>query len=152
VTNKVILIGFDMDGVLLPDHHYIEGMLDDHFFELLLKEIPLFNPTYDFDVVTARPEKFRTLTEKWLLQMKKQPNKLFMKETLLEEETNAEYKFRIARQERYTIYVESDLQICQDMLKLVQKSGSTLRIIHFGSWVQGSFFDYASYGFNDDWK
>ena len=141
-----------MDGVLLPDHHYIEGMLDDHFFELLLKEIPLFNPTYDFDVVTARPEKFRTLTEKWLLQMKKQPSQLFMKETPLEEETNAEYKFRIARQERYTIYVESDLQICQDMLKLVQKSGSTLRIIHFGSWVQGSFFDYASYGFNDDWK
>lgn len=141
-----------MDGVLLPDHHYIEDMLDDQFFELLLKEIPLFNPTYDFDVVTARPEKFRPLTEKWLLQMKKQPNKLFMKERSLEEESNAEYKFRIASQERYTIYVESDLQICQDMLKLVQKANSPLRIIHFGSWVQGSFFDYASYGFDDDWK
>ena len=152
MTNKVILIGFDMDGVLLPDHHYIEDMLDDQFFELLLKEIPLFNPTYDFDVVTARPEKFRPLTEKWLLQMKKQPNKLFMKERSLEEESNAEYKFRIASQERYTIYVESDLQICQDMLKLVQKANSPLRIIHFGSWVQGSFFDYASYGFDDDWK
>jgi uncharacterized HAD superfamily protein len=151
VTNKVILIGFDMDGVLLPDHHYIEDMLDDQFFELLLKEIPLFNPTYDFDVVTARPEKFRPLTEKWLLQMTKQPNKLFMKETSLEE-TNAEYKFRIASQERYTIYVESDLQICHDMLKLVQKTNSALRIIHFGSWVQGSFFNHASYGFNDDWK
>lgn len=141
-----------MDGVLLPDHHYIEDLLDDQFFELLLKEMPLFNPTYDFDVVTARPEKFRPLTEKWLLQMKKQPNKLFMKERSLEEESNAEYKFRIASQERYTIYVESDLQICQDMLKLVQKANSPLRIIHFGSWVQGSFFDYASYGFDDDWK
>lgn len=141
-----------MDGVLLPDHHYIEDMLDDDFFELLLKEIPLFNPTYDFDVVTARPEKFRPLTEKWLLQMKKQPNKLFMKETSPEEESNAEYKFRLATQQRYTIYVESDLQICQDMLKLVQKANSPLRIIHFGSWVQGSFFDYASYGFDDDWK
>jgi len=140
-----------MDGVLLPDHHYIEDMLDDQFFELLLKEIPLFNPTYDFDVVTARPEKFRPLTEKWLLQMTKQPNKLFMKETSLEE-TNAEYKFRIASQEGYTIYVESDLQICHDMLKLVKKAKSPLRIIHFGSWVQGSFFDYASYGFDDDWR
>ena len=152
MTNKVVLIGFDMDGVLLPDHHYIEEMLDDDFFTLLLKEKPMFNPTYEFDVVTARPEKFRALTEKWLLQMKNQPNKLFMKETSLEEESNAEYKFRIANQQKYTMYVESDIQICYDMLKLVKKINSPLRIIHFDSWVQGSFFDHATYGLDDDWK
>ena len=147
-----VLIGFDMDGVLIPDHHYIEGMLDDEFFEKLLFEIPLFNPTYEFDVVTARPAKFRPLTEKWLLQMTKQPNQLFMKETELEDESNAEYKFRIASQQRYTIYVESDLQICRDMLKLVKQCNSELRIIHFGSWVQGSFFDHASYGLDGNWN
>lgn len=141
-------IGFDMDGVLIPDHQYIDGLTDIEFYTRLLVEKPMFNPTYTFDVVTARSEKDRDLTAKWLLQLTKQPNNLFMRAN--SSETPAEFKFRIATEQNYKIYVESDLQICKDMLQLVLKYKSDLRIIHFDSWVQQSFvktlFDI------DDWK
>lgn len=147
MTNKVE-IGFDMDGVLIPDHQYINGLTDIEFYTRLLDEKPMFNPTYTFDVVTARSEEDRELTAKWLLQLVKQPNNLFMRTDL--SETPAEFKFRIATKQQYKIYVESDLQICKDMLQLIATNKSDLRIIHFDSWVQQSFvktlFDI------DDWK
>ena len=141
-------IGFDMDGVFLPDHSFIEGITDDEFFERTLYEKPLFHPTYTFDIVTARLEDRRPLTEKWVLQLNKKPQNIFMRPD--ETESPAEFKFRIADKQQYKIYVESDLQVCKDMLKLVIKHSSDLRIIHFDSWVQQTFI--KSFFEIDDWK
>jgi len=141
-------IGFDMDGVLLPDHQYIDGLTDIEFYTRLLSEKPMFNPMYAFDVVTARSEKDRDLTAKWLLQLTRQPNNLFMRAD--SSETPAEFKFKISVKQGYKIYVESDLQICKDMLKLILKNKVDLRVIHFDSWVQQTFI--RSFFEIDDWK
>ena len=141
-------IAFDMDGVFLPDHAFIEGITEEEFFQRTLHEKPMFNPTYTFDVVTARVESRRPVTEEWLKQLSKQPKNLFMRPD--ESETPAEFKFRIAVEQGYKIYVESDLQICKDMLKLIVKNEVDLRVIHFDSWVQQTFI--RSFFEIDDWK
>jgi uncharacterized HAD superfamily protein len=147
VTNKVE-IGFDMDGVFLPDHSIVPDINQKEFFELTLYEKPIFNPTYTFDIVTARVEAIRPITEKWLAQLKKQPKNIFMRPD--ESETPAEFKYRIAVEQQYKIYVESDLQICKDMLKLIVKNDVDLRVIHFDSWIQQTFI--RSFFEIDDWK
>jgi hypothetical protein len=97
----------------------IEDITDEEFFQRTLHEKPMFNPTYTFDVVTARVESRRPVTEQWLKQLAKQPQNLFMRPD--ETETPAEFKYRIAVEKGYKIYIESDLQICKDMLKLILK-------------------------------
>jgi FMN phosphatase YigB (HAD superfamily) len=128
-------IAFDLDGVFLPDHKHIPKLTQKKFFKLTLYERPLFNPTYPFDIVTARVEARRKVTEKWISQLQRQPENIFMRAD--EKETPAEFKFRIASQQQYKIYVESDPQICQDMEQLCATHSIDLKVIHFDSWISG---------------
>jgi hypothetical protein len=148
VTNKV-KIGFDLDGVLIPDHSIVPNINEEEFFNLTLYEKPLFNPVGAFDIVTARVEAIRPVTEKWLSQLTTKPENVFMRADK-STETPAEFKYRICKQQGYLVYVESDLQICKDMLQLTTKSGFNLKIIHYATWVENSF----THGFDDidDWK
>jgi hypothetical protein len=127
-------IAFDMDGVLLPDYNIIPNLTQSDFYGETVYAKPLINPDYDFDVVTARDEKWRSITETWLKQMSTYPKNVFLKDTG-SNESPAEYKFRIAQQEGYTVFVESDWAVCVEMNQLIEKNNSNLHVIHFDSWI-----------------
>ena len=63
VTSK---IAFDLDGVLVPDYSHIPNLSHQQFYEYTLYAKPLINPSSKFDIVTARSEQYRDITEKWL--------------------------------------------------------------------------------------
>lgn len=147
--NKV-KIGFDLDGVMIPDHSVVPDINEEEFFNLTLYEKPLFSPAAPFDVVTARVEAIRPVTEKWLSQLDTPPERVFMRKDK-DSETPAEFKYRISKEQGYTMYVESDLQICIDMLQLAAKDGYSLKVIHYATWVKNSIASAGSIDI-DDWK
>ena len=132
-----VKIAFDLDGVLIPDYNQIPNTSDHEFFMQTLYAKPLFNPDYDFDIVTARVEKWRAITETWLRQLKKYPINVFLKETSLEE-SPAEYKYRISKNQNYKIFIESDFVIVQEMKKLIKNDNLDIDVIHYDSWVSNN--------------
>lgn len=133
-------IAFDMDGVLLPDYNKIPNLSEEEFFQQTIYAKPLINPIYEFDVVTARLEKWRPITEAWLRQMKRYPTNVFLKDTSTEE-SPAEYKYRISKQQGYDIFVESDRLVCKEMLELIIEDESDLRVIHFDDFITNNIID-----------
>jgi hypothetical protein len=133
-------IAFDMDGVLLPDYNKIPNLSEEEFFQQTIYAKPLINPMYEFDVVTARLEKWRPITEAWLRQMKRYPTNVFLKDTGTEE-SPAEYKYRISKQQGYDIFVESDRLVCKEMLELIIEDESDLRVIHFDDFITNNIID-----------
>jgi FMN phosphatase YigB (HAD superfamily) len=130
--NKV-KIAFDLDGVLIPDFHQIPEWTEDMFFEHSIYAKPLFHPLNPFDVVTARSIKRKDVTLKWLKQLERQPNNVFLKDNT--DETPAEFKYRIAKQQEYKIYVESDPVICSEMEELCTQEEHDLIVMHFNTWI-----------------
>lgn len=130
-------IGFDMDGVLLPDYNHIVGLGDRDFFVQTLNAKPMFNPSGRFDVVTARLECWRDITEQWLRQLKEPPVAVFMRAN--EDESPAQFKYRIAIERRYDKFVESDPQVCREMSLLNQTNFTKLHVIHFDDYLSKQF-------------
>ena len=126
-------IAFDLDGVLVPDYHYIPNLTMQEFYEQTLYAKPLFNPVGEFDIVTARSEKYRTVTEQWITQLAVPPNIIIMKTDA--NETAAEFKYRICVEQGYTLYIESDLEIVEKMRKLLYADVNDLVVIHFGGYL-----------------
>lgn len=135
-------IAFDLDGVLIPDYNFIPGLTDEEFYAQTMHAKPLFNPQYDFDIVTARFEEHRAMTEQWIQQMKTWPKNIFMLDN--RKETPAEFKFRIACQQNYQVYVESDPKICIEIKLLAETNNVKLQVIHYDTWVSVSF-PYLAY-------
>ena len=132
-------IGFDMDGVLLPDYNKIVGLGDREFFLQTLYAKPIFNPIGEFDIVTARLEIWRDITEEWLQQLITYPKNVFMRADE-DTETPAEFKYKIAIQQKYTHFIESDPIVCREMSQLNQKHTTYLSIIHFDKFISESFY------------
>ena len=132
-------IAFDLDGVLVPDYSHMEGLNHQQFYEYTLYSKPMFNPTGVFDIVTARSENYRAITEQWLKQLTTQPNRLIMKAD--QDETPTEYKSRICWEEGYRVFVESDAEIVANMAKL-----SGLEVIHFDEYISRRFAKVAHQG------
>jgi hypothetical protein len=133
-------IAFDLDGVIIPDYNIIPNLTDDEFLAQTMYAKPLINPLLPFDVVTARLEAWRDATIKWLGQLTRMPENLYMRPSL--DETPAEFKFRIAKLNGYDIYVESDAKICSEMVDLCQKDNHKLVVIHYDTWVIHSLANY----------
>lgn len=129
-------IAFDLDGVLVPDYHHIPGLTMAEFYEQTLYAKPLFGPVGEFDVVTARMEEHRAVTEKWLDQLTNKPQNLFMLQDA--NETPAEFKFRTALEQGYVIYIESDPEIVQQMRKLATANDVDMGIFHFAGFIASS--------------
>ena len=129
-------IAFDLDGVLVPDYHHIPNLTMPEFYEQTLYAKPLFSPVGEFDVVTARMEEHRDVTERWLNQLAVKPQNLFMLQD--KNETPAEFKFRTAVEQGYTIYVESDPEIVQQMRKLADAAGVDIGVFHFAGFIASS--------------
>lgn len=132
-------IAYDLDGVLVPDYNQIPNLTQAEFYQQTLYAKPMFNPTGIFDVVTARDEIHRPVTEHWLTQLATPPNQLFMKKN--DNESNAEYKLRLCLDQGYRVYVESDAEIVDEMTKL---NDSKLVIIHFGTYIVRHFNQLAA--------
>ena len=127
-------IAFDLDGVLVPDYNRIPNLSEAEFFEQTLYAKPLFNPEGEFDVVTARLDYNRGVTEEWLSQLITQPVRLLMRSS--EDETPASFKYRMIKQHGYTLYVESDHAICREIYEhSVADGNDTLHVLHFDSFV-----------------
>jgi FMN phosphatase YigB (HAD superfamily) len=132
-------IAFDLDGVLVPDYRHIAGLNHQEFYEYTLYAKPMFNPTGIFDIVTARSEKYRAITEKWVKQLTTQPNRLFMKTN--QDETPTAYKSRICHDQGYRVFVESDAEIVENMSK-----ANGLQVIHFDEYISKQFDKIAHQG------
>lgn len=137
-------IAFDLDGVLVPDYNRIPDLSEAEFFEQTLYAKPLFNPKGDFDVVTARLEYNRPVTQRWLSQLTAQPTNLFMRDDV--DESPAEFKYRVCKREGYTVYVESDPEIAKDMASfaLIDRS-MRLTVLHFDEFVNRNLSDVVRY-------
>jgi hypothetical protein len=128
-------IGFDMDGVLVPDYNKIPNLTDNEFYLQTLYAKPLFSPSGEFDVVTARfddPE-VRKITEQWCEQLAVAPQNVFMRPR--GNETPAQFKYRISIEQGYTIYVESDQTVVDEMRQLVAENNVDLMVIMFAESV-----------------
>ena len=128
-----INIAYDMDGVLLPDFHQIPGWTEDEFFEHTIYAKPMFSPLGDFDVVTARTEARRGITESWLKQLDTPPQNVFMNPDRVL--TPAEFKFKTCVEQGYKIYVESDPGSVWEMRELVCEAKIDLLVVHFSEFV-----------------
>lgn len=135
-------IAFDLDGVLLPDYNQIPKLSEDKFFEQTLYAKPLFQPTYEYDIVTARLEERRDITEQWLEQMQRKPANLFMNTDNI---PAAEFKYKLIRANNYGMYVESDIEICKKIRELYVNDNvhefEMPHIIHFGTFVHSRLYE-----------
>jgi len=104
----------------------------------------LFQPSYEYDVVTARLDERRDITEKWLEQMDNKPANLYMNTDNI---PAAEFKYKIIRANKYDMYVESDIKICEQIVALFKQDGvnefDLPHIIHFGTFVQTRLAEVA---------
>lgn len=124
-------IAYDLDGVFLPDYYYIPGLSMRQFYEQTLFTKPLFNPTVDFDIITARDSEFIDITMQWLSKLVKQPNRIYH-----DNKNHVEpwiYKAQVLKEHsEIEIYIESDIFICT---KLVQMT-TNVQILHFSTEIQ----------------
>lgn len=129
-------IAFDLDGVLVPDYHHIPNLTMQEFYEQTLYAKPLFSPVGEFDVVTARSAEYRDITEQWIGQLAVRPQTVIMKTD--DNESAAEFKYRICIEQGYVIYIESDPAIVQQMRKLADSNGVDIGVIHFAGFIASS--------------
>ena len=129
-------IAFDLDGVLVPDYHYIPNLTMQEFYLQTLYAKPLFSPVGEFDIVTARSAEYRPVTEQWVEQLATRPQTIIMKTDA--SESPAEFKFRICVEQGYTLYIESDPEIVSQMRELANRANVDIGIIHFGGYIASS--------------
>lgn len=123
-------IAFDLDGVLVPDYSHIPNLTHRQFYEYTLYAKPLINPRSKFDIVTARSEEYRDITEKWISQLTTPPARIFMKAN--KDESPADYKIRMCRTYGYEIFVESDPDI---VIKIIAANIKGLTVIYYDEYV-----------------
>ena len=127
-------IAFDLDGVFIPDCDripFLGGQIA--FYELAHFMRPLFLPQGEWDIVTARPARFKTMTEKWVNQhFGNKPQNLWHGAIL---EDPWVYKAEVINEQKYDIYVESDHNI---VMKLRARCPNTT-VIHLATFLAGEF-------------
>ena len=136
MSDSVIKIAFDLDGVLVPDCDQIPFIksLDD-FYGLTMYMKPLFNPSGPYAIITARPASHRSTTWTWcnrhLIEL---PNRLFH-ECL--DETPGAYKEKILNDNpNIQTYVESD----EGIVKYLRNNVKTgCEIIFFDEYISNLF-------------
>ncbi len=136
MSDSVIKIAYDLDGVLVPDCDHIPFVksLDD-FYGLTMYMRPLFNPQRKFAIITARPAEHRSITWTWCNRhLGELPERLFH-ECL--DETPGAYKAKILNENpNIQTYVESDIGI----VKYLKQNVSTgCEIIHFDDYIAQHF-------------
>ena len=132
MTNNV---AYDLDGVLVPDCAHIPEIASyNEFLKLTTYMLPLFQPKGRYSIITARPARFRKITEQWLKHLTTQPAYLFHEAV---RESPAQYKALVLNDHpTIRVYVESDLKIVEELRKLVTTG---CEIIHYSDYVANQF-------------
>ena len=122
------MIAYDLDGVLLPDYNHCPHLTEQEFYDQTLFVKPLFSPKGQFVILTARPESQRPRTIQWLEQLTTKPQQLIMRPDSFE--LHYEYKLNQLELAEYSIFLESDLGLCEFLWK--NYKGST-QVVHYSS-------------------
>jgi hypothetical protein len=130
-------IAFDLDGVLVPDCDHIPRIASlDEFYALTEYMRPLFAPTGEYAIITARPAEYRSSTWTWCNKyLNPLPVRLFHERT--HEGSAGQYKANILNTNTdIQVYVESDPGI----VSYLQKNVTTgCEVIHFADYLQKQF-------------
>ncbi|NBP59284.1 hypothetical protein EBU71_22560 [bacterium] len=120
---------FDLDGVFIPDCDQIPD-LGDHkaFLELTQYMKPVFKPVGEWILLTGRPAEYEMLTKSWLLKYFTNQPKLILHGRDPENESNTDYKLRMIKENRIDVFIESDREIVDALIK---KLGEGKIIVHF---------------------
>jgi len=124
-------IALDLDGVFIPDCDRIPNLGDvDKFYELTMFMRPLFQPRGEWSIITGRPAKYKSQTVAWVEKyFTNKPVDIFHGAVL---ESPAEYKASVIKQHGFTVYVESDLGIVEQLRKMVPPG---VTIYHFDVYI-----------------
>jgi len=127
-------IGFDLDGVFIPDCDRIPNLGDvDKFYELTMFMRPLFQPHGEWSIITGRPARYKSRTVAWAEKyFANKPDEIFHGAVL---ESPAEYKAAVIKSEGFQVYVESDLGIVNELRKMVPPG---VTIYHFDAYIAGN--------------
>jgi hypothetical protein len=110
------VIGYDLDGVLVPDFEHIDSITtSNEFYNLLLAVKPLFVPRGDYVIITARDAEHKSATQTWARRhLTNRPQDIY--QSRLTGETPAEYKCRMLNSRPHiAYYIESSADIVAEM-------------------------------------
>jgi hypothetical protein len=127
------MIGFDLDGVIIPDCDNMPNVGNvGEFYELAAMNMqPLFQPGSESVIITARYQRYTPLTIAWVNRyINPLPRRVYHDRTT---ESAAGYKSTILNNDHtISVYVESDLEIVEALKRTVRTS---CKIVHFSTWV-----------------
>lgn len=128
-------IGFDLDGVFIPDCDHIPNLgSQEQFYELAMYMMPLFQPKGEWSIITGRPLRFKSQTVAWVEKyFGNKPVDIFHGAIM---QSPAEYKAEIIKAHGFDIYVESDIRIVNQLRMMVPPD---VDIIHFDDYVTYHF-------------
>lgn len=131
------MIAFDLDGVICPDLP-TNRLTEDEIWNVRAKIKPLFNPSYDFYIITGRAANGRFLTEMWIKEFEINCKKLFH-ENILGCNYSAQYKaLEIFQNPEIDIFVESCKVQCQIIETLMKANCRELKVICFSEFIEGA--------------
>lgn len=126
-------IAFDLDGVFIPDCDQFPniGGLDE-FYALTSYMRPIFCPVVDYNIITARPARYRAVTHSWCEKyLTIKPIRLYHELTT---ETPEEYKAHVLNNNTdIHMYVESDPKIVSYLRDNVK---TKCLIVHFSEYLE----------------
>lgn len=141
-VSEMSKVAFDLDGVLVPDFDKIPqiGGLDE-FYPMTTYIRPLFKPSGEFYIVTARPAEYRPITWSWCQKyLDPLPTRLFHERN---KETAGTYKSNILNENTdISIYIESDPGIVSYLKKKVR---SDCEVVHFSDYLVKNIADRNSF-------
>lgn len=131
-------IGYDLDGVLISDLHWPDGMSLEEFLKMRAEEpYANFVPKGSYVIVTGRNSTDRPYTEAWISKnlASNPPYRLF--HDCPDHSQAAEYKARVINQNGIRIFIESDAK----QVEYLKKHCPYCRVYHFGSFLSETFYN-----------
>lgn len=131
-------IGYDLDGVLISDLYWPEGMTLEKFLEMRATEpYANFVPKGDYVIVTGRNSTDKYYTEAWIEKnlSSNPPYKLF--HGCVDYREAEKYKAQVINQNCIHTFIESDAK----QVEYLKKHCPHCRVYHFGSLVSETFYN-----------
>lgn len=121
---------FDLDGVFIPDCDEIPDVGGlRQFLALTVYMRPVFKPTGEWNIITGRPAKYRSITMEWINNHFSNKPKTVWHENLNNDEPWI-YKAEIINQNGINFFVESDMKTVEYLWQHTRAN-----IVHFDGLV-----------------
>ena len=132
------MIGFDLDGVLVSDLYWPEGMTLEKFLEMRATEpYANFVPKGQYVIVTGRNSTDFEYTKLWIEKnlFENPPYKIF--HSCENHSQAAEYKAKVINEHNIDVFIESD----KGQVEYLKKHCPNCRVYHFGSFLSETFYN-----------